>query len=246
MMAPPPPDDWVSSFVPAAQSQVVDANQGYASGVSPHGTPLHYFFATTAIYLSRTWESLDEVASNHNPLPQGTTHLGAGDYSAEHVYDVAEHWTNCSSNNGPIFIVVFDSTRLQMEKAIEITHDLPEASGIAIDSDTGEALVSSFCDADHVYVYRMSDWTLTGTIPLALPVCEIQGMSWRGDFLYIAGNSGGLYAVRLSDRSMRQIAVPSMSGEYEGLDFHSEELRWLVNRPDSASIVYEYAPLDHF
>jgi len=242
MIAPLQP--WVSSFVPAGQSQDIAANQGYASGVSPTGAPLHYFFSTHAINRSSTWEALDVLASNHEPLPPETTHLGAGDYSAGHVYGVAEHWSGCGCNNGPIYIVVFDYAGLGMEKTVEITGDLPEASGIAINSDTGEALVSSFCDASHIYVYRMSDWTLTGTIPLALPVAGNQGMSYRSGFLYIAGTHGDLYGLRLSDGSMRLLMQASVHGEFEGPDFHGADLRWLVNLPTGSSVVYQFAPVE--
>lgn len=241
--APPQPNQWVGTFSLADHSQRIAANQGYASGISPAGVALHYFFQTGAVYLSRDWKSLDLVASNLHPLPSGTTHLGAGDYSEGHVYDVAEHWTACNADNGPIFIVVLDAATLQREKTVEITGDLPEASGIAIDPDTGEALVSSFCDANNIYVYRLSDWTLTGTIPLSLPVRNLQGLSYRTGFLYLAGNGGALYGLHLSDQSMRLLMRAPTTGEFEGLDFHSAMLRWLVNHSDGSE-VDEYQPLE--
>jgi hypothetical protein len=34
-----------------------------------------------------------------------------------------------------------------------------------------------------------------------------------------------------------------VSGEFEGLDFHGPQLRWLVNRSDGPHILYSYAPV---
>lgn len=238
----PAPDPWVTSLTLVDQSDNLKLDQGYASGLLPDGTPLNFFFDTAALYRSSSYDSLDVVASNRNFLPPGATHMGAGDYYDGHVYAVVEHWHGCKASSAPIYVAVFDATTLAEEQTAEIDPWIPEASGIAIDPDDGEAIVSSFCDPNNLYVFDPSTWAFTRTIPLQIPVTGNQGVSYRDGFIYIAGTNGGLYALRLSDNSMRQLLQSPVSGEFEGLDFHSSQLRWLVNRTDGQHILYSYAP----
>ena len=237
------PERWVTSFTLVDQSGNVSVAQGYASGTADDGTPLNYFFTNQALYRSSSYDELEVVASNRDFLPSGTNHLGAGDYHDGHVYGVAENWRSCSASRAPIFIVIFDSTTLAVERAIEITSYTSEASGITIDPDTGEAIVSSFCDPNNLYAFSTADWTFTRKIPLDLTVSGNQGVSYRDGFVYIAGTNGALYGLYLADNSMRQLMQSPVSGEFEGLDFHGPQLRWLVNRPDGTHILYSYAPV---
>ena len=62
-------------------------------------------------------------------------------------------------------------------------------------------------------------------------------------FVYIAGTNGALYGLHLADNSMRLLMQSPVSGEFEGLDFHGPQLRWLVNRSDGPHILYSYAPV---
>ncbi len=41
---------------------------------------------------------------------------------------------------------------------------------------------------------------------------------------------------------MRLLMQSPVNGEFEGLDFHGSQLRWLVNRSDGAHILYSYEP----
>lgn len=234
---------WIAGFVNTEQSADVHVLQGYASGTSPEGESLHYFFNTRALYRSRSYHSLDVIASNRSFLLPGVTHLGAGDYYDGHVYGVMEHWHGCNASSAPIFIAVFNGETLALESTVEISSDLPEASGIAIDPENRHAIVSSFCDARHLYVFRLSDWSFLGTIPLALPVSGNQGLTYRDGFLYCAATGGALYGLRLSDNSMKLLLQAPMHGEYEGVDFHSPDLRWLVNLRNGTHILYSYTPI---
>ncbi|MGA7524715.1 MAG: hypothetical protein WBW84_19860 [Acidobacteriaceae bacterium] len=237
------PDLWVTEFVNAGLSGNVQVFQGFSSGQSAAGDPLNFFFDTQALYLSSSYDSLDVVAGNLNPLLPGTTHMGAGDYNDGHVYAVIEHWQGCGASSDPIFIAVFNAQTLAAEQSIEISAYIPEASGIAIDYDTGLALVSSFCDAHNLYVFRTSDWRFFGTIPLALPVPGNQGLAYKNGFVYCAGTSGDLYGLRLSDRTMKLLMQAPMPGEYEGIDFHGPQLRWLLNRSSESHVLYSYTPV---
>lgn len=235
--------NWISSFRLVDQSANLRVRQGYASGTSSSGSALNFFFDTQALYSSSSYDTLQTVASNRNFLLPGTTHLGAGDYADGHVYGVIEHWQSCSKSAAPIFIIIFDASTLAVERAVEITTVIPEASGIAIEGKTGEAIVSSFCDSKNLYAFSTEDWSFVRKIPLAIPVSGIQGVSYRDDFVYIAGTNGGLYALYLRDGSMRLLLQSPVSGEFEGVDFHGEQLRWLVNRSDGQSVLYSYAPV---
>lgn len=236
-----PSSPWFT-FTLVGQSANVHANQGYASGISPTNGPLNYFFASRTLTLSSTYNTLTVETSNNDFLIPGTNHMGAGDVFDGTVYAVIEHWSHCGVSLSPIVIVLFDGESLNVEKTIDISRDLPEASGIAIVPDQGEAIVTSFCDATHLYVYDMSNWTLRGKIPLAIPVGGIQGAAYRDGILYIAKTDGALYGLRLFDNSMRLLYQSPMKGEFEGLDFHTDQLRWLVNKPGGEHILYSYAP----
>ena len=236
------PDAWV----PLSQnwaSENVRVHQGYASGSQPGDDSMNYFFDTTALYLSSSPHVLKIVASNHAVLLSGTSHMGDGDAYDGKVFGVIEHWTGCQNSSAPIFIVIFDGQTLQVTKTVDITGDLPEASGIAIDPDTSEAILTSFCDSHNLYVYRMSDWTLTRTIPLSIPVPGIQGAAYRQGFLYIGDAMGNLYRYNFARGSMQFYFRASMKGEYEGLDFHNSELRWLLNGPGDSHILLSYSPV---
>ncbi len=87
-----------------------------------------------------------------------------------------------------------------------------------------------------------SDWGFAGTLPLQIPVSGIQGVSYRDGFVYISGTNGALYRLCLADRSMQFLMQSPVNGEFEGLDFHGSQLRWLVNRSDGAHILYSYEP----
>lgn len=243
VIPPVAPQPWVSSLTLVDQSTNVNMVQGYASGTSLDGTPLNFFFSNSLLYSSSTYDSLTPVAVNQNLLPPKTNHLGAGDYYDGHVYGVIENWQGCDQSSAPIFVAIFDAATLQQESTVEITAWIPEASGIAIIPGTGQALVSSFCDPNHLYLFSTADWSFTGTVPLQIPVSGNQGVSYRDGFVYIAGTNGALYGLHLADNSMRLLMQSPVSGEFEGLDFHGPQLRWLVNRSDGPHILYSYAPV---
>ncbi len=234
------PDGW-PTFTLVGQSANVHADQGYASGVSKTNSPLNYFFGTQALYLSSTYNALNVEVSNHDVLVSGTNHIGAGDVYDGIVYGVIENWSRCSEPHSPILIVLFDGSTLAVEKTIDISHDVPEASGIAIVPEAGEAIVTSFCDPSRLYAYDMSSWTLLRKIRLTIPVPDIQGAAYRDGVLYIARSNGTLYGLRLHDSSMQLLYKSPLRGEFEGLDFHSDQLRWLVNYRGDSHILYSYA-----
>lgn len=239
-----PQSGWTGSFTLVDQSADLGIFQGYASSGAPYDSG-NYFFDTRALYLSSSHDKMQLVAANRNLLLPGTNHMGDGDYYDGRVYGVIEHWTGCQNPSGPIYIATFDAQTLQGEDHVEITADLPEASGIAIDPSSSEAIVTSFCDANNLYVYNMSDWKLQRKIPLKIPVHGIQGAAWRDGFLYIAQTNGALYGLRLEDNEMRFLFQASMKGEFEGPDFHTDQLRWLVNRADGKHILLSYTPGSH-
>jgi hypothetical protein len=241
------PHRWLSGFTLVGQSGNVLAGEGYASfnsTLNPFRVfgSYNYLFDTKSLYLSTSYNSLNVIASNKDLLVAGTNHLGDGDYYNGQVYGVIEDYVGCSSQTGPVFISIFDGLTLEELQAVDITDNQTEASGIAILPDTDEAVVSSYCDGKKLYVYRMSDWSLSRTIPLTISVLNIQGVAYRQGFLYIADATGRLYGLNLSDNSMRLLLKATMPGEYEGIDFHSGELRWLLNTTSGTHVLYRYAP----
>jgi hypothetical protein len=232
---------WITSFGLVNQSANLGVFQGYASDGATSDS-VNYFFDTHALYLSSSPNRLNVVASNRDVLVPDTNHMGDGDVYDGKVFGVIEHWAGCRASTAPIYIVIFNGQTLARERYIEITADLPEASGIAINPDSNEAIVTSFCDPNNLYVYGMEDWRLRRKIPLSIPVPGIQGAAFRQGVLYIAQTKGALYGLRLEDNAMRFLFQASMHGEFEGLDFHTSQLRWLVNQAQNQHILYSYAP----
>jgi hypothetical protein len=231
-----------NGFTLVGQSGDVRVGQGYASSNPPTNVPGDYFFDTVTLYLSTNYNSLDPAASTNMQIVPGTNHMGDGEFYNGNLYGVIEHWNGCSKSSGPIYIDIFDSTTLQIVQTSEISLYQSEASGITIDPDTSEAIVSNFCDPTKLYVYDMSTWTLSRTIPLAITCNGIQGVAYKEGFVYIATNGGLLYSLRLSDNLMRLLLTAPMPGEYEGIDFNTSELRWLLNHPDGTHVLYRYLP----
>lgn len=241
---PGPNGPWVTAFQLVGQSQNVKVMQGYASGVTSSEPDLNYFFDTGALFLSSSDETLLPVAGNTSLLLPGTTHQGAGDYYAGKVYSVVENWHGCSRPDTPIFVQTFDGTTLQSLGTADISAYLPEASGIAIDRYTGEAIVSSYCVSGQLYVFDRTTWQLKRTIPLSTPIAGIQGVTYRGGFIYIGSTGGGLYGLHLLDKSMRLLLSANGGGEYEGPNFNSGQMRWLMNDgKTNTHILYYYDPV---
>jgi hypothetical protein len=234
-------DCWPNGLTLAGQSGDVKVTQGYASSKPATGVAGDYFFETSALYLSTNYNSLDATVSNSRLNVPGTNHMGDGDYYNGKVYGVIENWNGCATSSAPVFIAVFDGATLQIDQTIEVTAYQSEASGITIDADTNEAIVSDYCDSSKLYAYNMSTWTFSRTIPLATSADWIQGVAYRHGFVYIATTNGLLYGLRLSDNSMRLLLTATMSGEYEGIDANTDELRWLVNRTDGTHVLYRYS-----
>lgn len=230
---------WIGTFTLVNQTTNLGISQGYASSGNAEDSG-NYFFDTQALYLSSKSDQMDLVTANRDLLPPGTNHMGDGDYYDGRVYGVIEHWAGCQNASDPIYISIFDAKTLKKEEDVEITADLPEASGIAVIPDANEAVVTSFCDPNNLYVYRMSDWKLDRRIPLSIPVRGIQGAAYREGFLYISQTNGALYALRLENNEIHLLFRAPMRGEFEGVDFRSAQLRWLVNQSGGQHILYSY------
>jgi hypothetical protein len=235
-----PGKPFITSITLVDQSSDTSAGQGYVSGdTTPQGS-LNYFISTGEIVLSSDFDTLKVVLRNSNVLPPGTNHMGAGDYYQGKVYSVAETWKGCQSLSSPLYIGVYDGTTLNREQAIDISSYTTEASGIAIVPELNQAFVSNYCDSENLYAFDLSTWRFLGTIPLNVSIDSIQGLAYRDGFVYIANTNGRLYALRISDNAVQLLTQFSMKGEYEGLDFHTGQLRWLVNMVDGTHILYSF------
>jgi hypothetical protein len=224
--------------------------QGYASGVLPNGNEANYFFDTQYLYLSKSHDKPEIVAKNVDVLLPETTHMGDGDFYNGTVYAPIEHWRGCGNPpQAPIYIVTFDGQSLARLNAYDISATQPEASSVAIIPESNEAVVSSFCNADQLYLYDLKDWSFKGTIPMEIKVPLIQGVAYNRGLLYIAADiqkngqwMGLLYSLRLKDNKMDLLMTPPQIGEWEGIDFHSNQLRWLLNQ-SKGQYLFSYQPV---
>lgn len=235
----PGTDTWITGFQQSGQSLDLQVAQGYSSCGN-----WNYFFNTNILYLSSSYDQMQVLKQNNDVLVPGANHMGDGDVYNGNVYTVIENWAGCTAPPSVAAIRVFDAGSLQSVQVQDITADQHEVSGIAVIPGTGTAVVSSYCDGSKLFVYSLASLTLQGTIPLPTNVSYIQGVAYHNGFLYLANTDGKLYGLRLSDGTMRLLMQGSATGEYEGLDFHSGELRWLVNEPNNIHILYQYQALN--
>lgn len=217
------------------------ATQGVATGVSAAGLPINVFFDTTSIYMNTGPDLSNSVTAITTVLPRGTDHIGDGDYDHGLIYAVIEHWMGCDASNAPVYIEILNPGTMQTVKVSQISNRVPEASSLAVDPDTGEAYVASFCDSKSLYVFRLSDLSFIRAVKLPLEVQYIQGVAYRQGSLYIASANGALFGLNLADQQMEILMQMTPPGEYEGIDFHGNYLRWLVNGADHSHSIYTFS-----
>lgn len=184
-----------------------------------------------------TFEDMEIVKSNINPLPdkcteRGDDHIGGISVYNGKIYasveDSKEYLSPC--------IVLFDCETLEPTGEI---YDLPADiydDGVpwcAVDSETGLLYASKWNDIDSVYVYDVNDsMSFVKEIKLSETIHRIQGGEFYNGKLYLShdiednGDFKNILGVDINTGAVEVAAIRDVGGENveaEGLTFYPSE-----------------------
>ena len=184
-----------------------------------------------------TFEDMEIVKSNINPLPdkcteRGDDHIGGISVYNRKIYasveDSEEYLSPC--------IVLFDCETLEPTGEI---YDLPADiydDGVpwcAVDSETGLLYASKWNDIDSVYVYDVNDsMRFVREIKLSETIHRIQGGEFYNGKLYLShdiednGDFKNILGVDINTGAVEVAAIRDVGGENveaEGLTFYPSE-----------------------
>lgn len=184
-----------------------------------------------------TFEDMEIVKSNINPLPdkcteRGDDHIGGISVYNGKIYasveDSEEYLSPC--------IVLFDCETLEPTGEI---YDLPADiydDGVpwcAVDSETGLLYASKWNDIDSVYVYDVNDsMSFVKEIKLSETIHRIQGGEFYNGKLYLScdiednGDFKNILGVDINTGAVEVAAIRDVGGENveaEGLTFYPSE-----------------------
>jgi hypothetical protein len=220
--------------------------------------------------VQRTSNGYREVESNYSVwqrksgIPEsiealGGNHIGDIDYHAGKIYAPIE---DSPDYRNPT-IAVYDAATLRHTGA---SYRLPQSDltqgvpWVAVDGSKNLAYTAEWNNAVRLNVYRLSDFSPIGYIPLQRPLSRLQGAKVRGDFLYAASDNGtkSIYKISLLDGSVTeplQLAQwhdmqDDQEHELEGLSFRTtptgETLNVLMVHGSPYDLFGAYTMFFHF
>jgi len=214
-----------------------------SQGIAWDGT---YFYQSRTSALLKRNEDLSLVISNTSPLPPNTDHIGDIDVYNGKIYAPVEHFGSCS-DFGYQQIVLYNTSDLSFVESHDVSAQGHEVSGLAIDPDEGVIYVTSYCDANKIFKYSLTDFSYLGYISLSKPISFIQGIALRHGYFYISSDSPPHSIWRVSKDGTQAVEIAGLTtGEMEGLTWKTDtELRLLRNEGGEAhlwtlSIITEY------
>ena len=213
----------INLFTDQSQSPDTGCHQGYATdGVS------HFLFDTHRILKRANDAAWHITGVNDKPFDglTGFDHIGDGDYFEGLLYVPLEHYANCGNDSNPA-IFLFDAATLTRLRVI----DLPiaaEVSGVAVLPGRRELWVASYCDGSQLWAYDIDTFELKRAVALAPVLSNVQGLTYREPYFYVAQNDGKLFRVSLEGNTTLVFQTDS-PGAHEGLDYSQPELRWLID-----------------
>ena len=214
----------IIGFDKVNESPVIDSHQGIA--ISPD----YYYTIHTDRIDKRSKDDWSIISLNTNPFGNisGVDHLGDGDYYNGKLYVPGEHWAS-ETDWGNLHIFIYNADTLELERAIDISDNGHEGSGIVVVPEDNALYITEFkSGSDKIYKYSLSDFAYLGTINLSESIDYIQGITYREGLFYIATNSGKLYEVKRDGMVVRSYQLVSDVYSSEGLDFDTEgKLFWL-------------------
>ncbi|MEN3294064.1 MAG: hypothetical protein V7642_3317 [Burkholderiales bacterium] len=220
--------------------------------------------------VQRTSNGYREVESNYSVwqrksgIPEsiealGGNHIGDIDYHAGKIYAPIE---DSPDYRNPT-IAVYDAATLRHTGA---SYRLPQSDltqgvpWVAVDGSKNLAYTAEWNNAVRLNVYRLSDFSPIGYIPLQRPLSRLQGAKVRGDFLYAASDNStkSIYKISLLDGSVTeplQLAQwhdmrDDQEHELEGLSFRTtptgETLNVLMVHGSPYDLFGAYTMFFHF
>lgn len=171
------------------------------------------------------------VFQNKSGIPEsvealGGNHIGCVDYHAGKIYAPIEDGPNYRH---PV-IAVYDAATLNHTG---ISHLLPQSDltqgvpWVAVDGPKNLAYTAEWDTTTRLNVYRLSDFSAIGYIPLQRVLARLQGAKVRGDFLYAASDnsSKSIYRISLIDGSVTELL--QLAQWHNLRDGHEHELEGL-------------------
>jgi hypothetical protein len=189
----------------------------------------------------------------------GGNHIGDIDYHAGKIYAPIEDSPNYRN---PV-IAVYDAATLNHTGT---TYMLPHGDltmgvpWVAVDGPKNLAYTGEWDPVVRINVYRLSDFSPIGYIPLQRALGRLQGAKVRGDFLYAASDNStkSIYKISLIDGSVTELLQLAQwhnlqdghEHELEGLSFintpKGETLNVLMTHGSERSLFGAYTMFFHF
>lgn len=219
------------------QSPNISAQQGYATD----GT-YHYTIETTALRKRDNDGSWTLLASNTTPFSSlsGTpNHIGDGHCYNGKLYVPVENYTNCSTFSAQQ-IAVYNTSDLSYSTHADVSAQAHECAGLCIDPNAGEIYVVSYCDGTKIWRYALSDLSYIGSISLDRTIVNAQGITYKSGYFYIADTDGDLWRVTKGGSVDWLFNQGSAYTEYEGVDWSTDTLRWLMHESGSTYKVHYF------
>lgn len=227
-----------STITDTFQSPNISAQQGYAWDGSKH-----YTIETTALRKRADDASWTIEASNTSPFASlsGTpNHIGDGCVHNGKLYVPVENYVSCGSFSDQQ-IAVYNTSDLSYSTHASISAQGHEAAALAIDSQANEIYICSYCNGASIWVYRLSDLGYLRSISLDYTIVNPQGLAYKNGFLFLADTDGDVWRIHRDSGSVEwMFKQASAYTEYEGLDYTSDTLRWLIHETGSTYKVHYF------
>jgi hypothetical protein len=229
-----------------------------SQGVTSDGSQ---WFFSWRYGLQRTTYGFRELESNYSVwrrrsgIPEsiealGGNHIGDIDYHAGKIYAPVE---DSPDYRNPA-IAVYDAATLKHTGA---SYRLPQSDltqgvpWVAVDGPKNLAYTAEWNNAVRLNVYRLSDFSPIGYIPLQRPISRLQGAKVRGDFLYAASdnNTKSIYKISLVDGSVTEPLQLAQWHDMQDADEHEVEGLSFLTTPAGETLnvlVIHGSPYDLF
>ena len=222
----------------------ISRNTGMAEGYTTDGT-YHYVISTTSLIKCLDNAGWTVIATNSTPFAglTGYSHLGDGCYYNGKLYVAGEYYNSCADFSSQS-IFVFNASDLSRDSVHNISAQGHEVSGIAVAN--GVLYVTDFCRGAAIHKYDLTTFAYLGDIALSVVIPQIQGITYKNGVLYLAqdtaGSTGALWGVVIqSGVAAIVMATPKeYTGEWEGVDFSQDTMRWLCNDIGGGNRVYYF------
>lgn len=214
----------------------VKAIQGYATD-----GPVHYMFSTNEIAAyDKDWKVLWENKTPFEGMPEGVGHVGDGDVYQGKIYAPVETYNSCDDNTQQR-VAIYNAKDGAFLDYIDLSSYGHEVSSVTVVPSTNTLVVSSFCDAYHVYRYDLKTLKPLDPITLSTPITKIQGIAWsekRQQFAITSDSPAeqiGYVWVMTPEGKVALVYTAPQTGELEGVDYSQDQIRYLLGNVWSLS-----------